>query len=616
MSAEAKAKAKAKAEAEADSDAEAGKKKLKVVLYWHMHQPEYRDLRTGVYRLPWTYLHAIKDYVDMVAHLEANPGAHAVINFAPTLLEQIEDYAQQVHGFLNNSTAIRDDLLASLIEPALPASVEQRIKLIKDCLRANEKHLIGRFPVYKRLADIALWLQAHPDTMIYLGDQYLIDLLVWHHLAWIGETVRRSDLRIKRLINKERAYTLRDRRELLTVIDEILSSVIGRYRVLAERGQIELSVTPYAHPIMPLMLDIKSTYEAMPDAQMPLMEQYPGGEERVRWHLKKGVETFTRVFGFEPKGCWPSEGSVSEATIALLPEFGFKWTASGGKVLHNSLKKSEMLSEGDERICIHHPYALKETKIACFFRDDGLSDLIGFTYSDWHADDAAANFLHHLEDIADACEKESTENIVSIILDGENAWEHYPENGYYFLNALYKGLVDHPQLELTTYSKFLNKESDKSRDKGREKDLQESSEVAFDEGSKMAKLPCLVAGSWVYGTFSTWIGDADKNRGWDMLGDAKHCYDRVIKAGHLNDEQLAKAEHQLAICEGSDWFWWFGDYNSAESVSDFDALYRQHLSHLYQLLGEEPPDYLSHAFSHGSGAPAMGGTMRPGQESG
>ncbi len=576
------------------------KKPLKVVLYWHMHQPEYRDLRTGVYRLPWTYLHAIKDYVDMVAHLEANPKAHAVINFAPTLLEQIEDYAQQVHGFLNSGTAIRDYLLASLVETALPVATEQRIRLIKDCLRANEKHLIGRFPAYQRLADLAPWLLEHHDAMIYLDNQYLIDLLVWHHLAWMGETIKRSDLRIKRLINKEKAFTLHDRRELLTVIGEILSSVIERYRVLAVRGQIELSVTPYAHPIMPLLLDLKSTHEAMPDASMPLLEKYPDGEARVRWHLQKGIETFKRIFGFEPKGCWPSEGSLSEATVSLLPEFGFTWTASGGNVLENSLNKSGFLDVEGEQVCRHNPYTVKELSTRCFFRDDGLSDLIGFTYTDWHADDAVANFLHHLENIADACEKEPEENIVSIILDGENAWEYYPENGYHFLSALYKGLVEHPRLELTTYSQFLSEGLDKGH----------------KEHSEATVLPCLVAGSWVYGTFSTWIGSADKNRGWDMLGDAKHCYDRVVGSGRLNEEKLARAEHQLGICEGSDWFWWFGDYNSAESVSDFDCLYRQHLSHLYQLLGEEPPEYLSHAFSHGNGDPAMGGAMRPGQESG
>lgn len=513
-----------------------------------------------------------------------------------------------MHGFLNSGTAIRDYLLSSLVETALPVATEQRIRLIKDCLRANEKHLIGRFPVYQRLADLAPWLQEHPDAMIYLDDQYIIDLLVWHHLAWMGETVKRSDLRIKRLIHKEKAFTLHDRMELLTVIGEILSSVIERYRVLAVRGQIELSVTPYAHPIMPLLLDLKSTNDAMPDAPMPLLEKYPGGEARVRWHLQEGIETFRRIFGFEPKGCWPSEGSLSDATVSMLSEFGFIWTASGGNVLHNSLNKAELLNGDDECASVHHPFTVKKLSTECFFRDDGLSDLIGFTYSDWHADDAVANFLHHLENIADACdsaaagEKESEENIVSIILDGENAWEYYPENGYHFLSALYKGLVEHPRLELTTYSRFLDERDEEEHEKGHK------------EHSEASVLPRLVAGSWVYGTFSTWIGSTDKNRGWDMLGDAKHCYDRVVGSDRLDEEQLARAGRQLGICEGSDWFWWFGDYNSAESVSDFDCLYRQHLSHLYQLLGEEPPEYLSHAFSHGNGDPAMGGAMRPGQE--
>jgi alpha-amylase/alpha-mannosidase (GH57 family) len=179
--------------------------------------------------------------------------------------------------------------------------------------------------------------------------------------------------------------------------------------------------------------------------------------------------------------------------------------------------------------------------------------------------------------------------VVSIILDGENAWEYYPANGYYFLSALYKKLAEHPQLELTTFSDFIT------------------------HNKPIGNLPRLVAGSWVYGTFSTWIGDPDKNRGWDMLGDAKHVFDRVVASKRLNKQQLAAAEHQLAICEGSDWFWWFGDYNSADSVSDFERMFRMHLVHLYQILGENPPEYLSHTFTHGSGSPAAGGTMRPGQ---
>ncbi len=565
------------------------KRPLKVVIYWHMHQPEYRDLRTGEYQLPWTYLHTIKDYVDMVAHLEALPEARAVVNFAPILLEQIDDYAQQVRGFLQNSAAIRDPLLAALAGPALPAAPEQRISLIKSCLRANEERLINRFTPYKRLAAMAEWMIAHADTVMYAADQYYADLLVWYHLAWMAETVRTDDPRIRKLMKKQRGYTLHDRRELLDIIGGLCATVIGRYRVLAEAGRIELSMTPYAHPIVPLLLDLKSAHEAMPDAPLPLLEKYPDGEARARWHLQKGIETFKHFFGFLPQGCWPSEGSISEQTLKLLSEFGFRWAASGEAVMHNSLKVSGLAVE-DSGSSNHQAYLLDGSDTACFFRNDGLSDLIGFTYSDWHADDAVANLVHHLENI-DNSRASHSDAIVSIILDGENAWEHYPENGYHFLSALYKALANHADLELTTYSEYL-----------------------ADKDTQPVKLPHIVAGSWVYGTFSTWIGDTDKNRGWDMLGDAKHSFDSILSSGRLNDDHVKAAEQQLAICEGSDWFWWFGDYNPAQTVSDFERLYRVHLANLYQYLGLEPPAYLSHTFTHGSGTPAMGGAMRPGHE--
>ena len=561
---------------------------LKVVLYWHMHQPEYRDLSTGTYQLPWTYLHVIKDYVDMVTHLETHPQAHVVVNFAPVLLEQIDDYAQQIKACLEGHADIADPLLAALVQPLLPADSNSRMDLILACLRAHEERMIKRFPAYQRLAEIARWLQRDPDTVMYIDNQYLADLLVWHHLAWMGETVRRTDPRIKNLIEKQTSYTLGERWALLGIIGELISSVIGRYRKLAEQGQIELSVTPYAHPIMPLLLEIKSARQAMPEAPLPVNEEYPGGIERVQWHIKKGLKTFEHYFGFRPKGCWPSEGSISAATLGLLSDNGFQWVASGGAVLQNSLKAiDEKTDKGD---CLHLPYRLKGTEVDCFFRDDGLSDMIGFTYSHWHADDAVANLIHHLENIATSCQGHPN-SVVSIILDGENAWEHYPENGYYFLQALYRDLSNHAQIELTTYSKLLA------------------------QSPQVQGLAQLVAGSWVYGNFSTWIGDQDKNRGWDMLVEAKRCFDGVLDSGRLDADQRRRAELQLAICEGSDWFWWFGDYNDAQSVSDFEGLFRRNLRQLYLLLGEIPPPYLSEVFTRGKGSPDMGGTMRRGQES-
>ena len=559
------------------------KSKLNLVLCWHMHQPEYRDLQTGEFMMPWTYLHVIKDYVDMAGHLEAVPKAKAVVNFAPILLEQIEEYARQVNGYLHDRISITDPLLAVLVNPDIPADPEERMKLVKDCMRANRERQINRYPAFKRLVEMADWLEHHYDSLTYVNSQFISDILVWYHLVWMGETVKLTDSRIKRLIEKGYGYTLHDRVEILEVIAEQLSGIICRYKALAGKGQIELSFTPYAHPIMPLLLDLNSTHEAMPNAPLPELDSYPGGAERVFWHLEKGMQIFKRFFGFNPKGCWPSEGSVCAQTLKILGDFGFDWTASGGSVLHNSLNLAENLKPE----VIHHPFKLQKTNIACFFRDDGLSDLIGFEYSNWHADDAVGDLIRHLENIA---ADEPGDKVVSIIMDGENAWEYFPDNGYYFLSALYQRLANHPSIALTTFSECLQNKIE------------------------IKPLTKIVAGSWVYGTFSTWIGGADKNRGWDMLGDVKCAFDKVISDGRLTDQQVQQAELQLAICEGSDWFWWFGDYNPGEAVSNFEKQFRLNLENLYRLLGEDPPAYLAISFTQGSGAPAMGGAMRPGVE--
>ncbi|MCG2634627.1 MAG: glycoside hydrolase family 57 protein [Gammaproteobacteria bacterium] len=559
---------------------------LKVVLCWHMHQPEYRDSNSGVHHLPWSYLHAIKDYSDMAAHLESVPGARAVVNFAPILLEQIDDYSQQIHRFLHDGSTILDPLLAALANPVSAHDPDTRLQQIKHCLRASRERIIERFEPYRKLAELADWVLQHPAGLIYLGDAFFTDLLVWYHLGWMGESLRRSDPRVKQLMDQASNYTLHDRRMLIELIGEVMTDLIPRYRKLAESGCAELAMSPYAHPIVPLLLDLESAREAMPDAVLPVMAHYPGGEARARWHIEKGLKTFKHYFKQTPVGCWPSEGGVSQTTLSLLAEYGFKWTASGGGVLQNSLNHQHQPHKHPS--CIHHAGRVEGADINCYFRDDGLSDLIGFEYASWHADDAVANLLHHLDGISDKCEQPG--NVVTIILDGENAWEYYPENGYHFLQALYAGLAAHPQIELSTFSDVLPKSDD-----------------------QCIELPTLVAGSWVYGTFSTWIGSPDKNRGWDLLDAAKLTFDAVMGQKTLSPEQRTRAERQLAVCEGSDWCWWFGDYNPATSVSDFEHLYRMHLSTLYHLLGVEPPEELTREISHGHGDPAMGGAMRPGQ---
>ncbi len=554
---------------------------LRVVLCWHMHQPMYRDAGSCDYALPWTYLHALKDYVDMAAHLENEPAAKAVVNFAPVLLDQLDDYARQVREFLTHDQPIRDPLLAALAGTGLPTAERPRRELIQACLKVNPDKVTSRFPPFMELVCLAERALVTPHGSSYLSDGFLYDLLTWYHLAWMAETVRRQDPRVQALQEQARGFSAQDRRDLMILIGELLGGVIPRWRALAQSGQVELSVTPYGHPIMPLLLDLDSAREAMPDVELPEFSNYPGGDRRARWHISEGLAGFKHHFGFAPNGCWPAEGGVSSTTLNMLGAAGFRWTATGETVLRNSLQDSS-------EQCLHRAYRFGHPGIHCFFRDDGLSDLIGFKYADWHADDAVADLLHHLENIRQACTE--TDPVVSIILDGENAWEYYPENGYHFLKALYHGLSQHPGIKLTTFNECIN-----------------------DQVQTMP-LPRIVAGSWVYGTFSTWIGDPDKNRGWDMLIALKQAFDHSVRAGRITGSRLAEAERQLAICEGSDWFWWFGDYNPDNAVSDFDQLFRRNLLNTYHLLGIDPPDYLDRRFSFGSGSPARGGVMRHGQQ--
>jgi alpha-amylase/alpha-mannosidase (GH57 family) len=419
----------------------------------------------------------------------------------------------------------------------------------------------------------------------YASRQFMVDLAVWYHLAWLGETVRLGDPRVQSLMDRERHYSAEDCRLLLEVIADILGGIIPRYRRLFGTGQVELSVTPYGHPILPLMLDFRSAREALPAVELPATREYPGGDDRASWHIARALQVFTHAFGVRPRGCWPSEGAVSARTLALLDQFGFDWVATGEAVLRHSLTASQAWDAAREVSVLHRPYHLPGQKVRCFFRHDALSDLIGFTYATWHGDDAAMNLVHHLEQLAIQYE-DDPDHVVAIILDGENAWEYFPANAYYFLKALYEGLATHPRLRLSTFSQCLA------------------------DGIAARELKELVAGSWVYGNFSTWIGHPAKNQAWELLSEAKRAFDRGVVEGALSDAEQLAAERQLGVCEGSDWCWWFGDDNPAESVRSFDALYRRHLTNLYRILEEEVPGTLAEPIAQGGGAAELGGVMK------
>lgn len=552
--------------------------KLLVNIYWHMHQPDYRDLITGEYILPWTYLHAIKDYSDMAHHLEANIKARVTFNFVPILLDQLEDYVEQ---FATNK--IKDPLLKMLAEPHLEdISAEYCQLIIESCFKSHHEKMLLPYAEYQRLYHLyQIASQASTDIHLqYFSAQYKADLLVWYHLAWMGESIKRDNLLVQLLIKKGSRFSVVDRQGLFALIGEIMTSLIPRYKALQQRGQIEISSTPHDHPILPLLLDFNSTLDAMPNATMPITTQYAGGEARAISHIQRAQTSHEKRFGEKPVGMWPAEGSVSKDALLLLAKQGVQWAASGETVLTNSLLKSNP----NKTLISHHDYLYKPYKISdgsneivCFFRDDRLSDKIGFEYAKMHSSDAVNDFIRDLELVRTSFQK--TENpVVSVILDGENAWEYYPYNGYYFLSELYLALANHPDIEMVTQSEVLQA-------------IKQPNQSPYNVFC--GNLPEIAAGSWVYGTFSTWIGSKDKNRGWDLLCDAKLAYDQVLQMGNLSALEQNHCDEQLAVCEGSDWFWWLGDYNAASSISSFDMLYRRNLSNLYSLLKLPVPASLS-----------------------
>lgn len=544
---------------------------LTLVLLWHMHQPEYRDYASGEFRLPWVYLHALKDYSDMAWHLETHPGVHAVVNFTPVLLEQLEDYAGQFA-----SGKLRDPLLRLLARPAgEPVSEEERALIVERCFPPEHAAMTQPFAAYESLRALYKVLKAHDaGTLHHLSDQYFYDLLVWHHLRWSGETVRRASPILTRLMAIGTRFSYAERKALLDLIGEVVRGLLPRYAKLATSARVELSTTPHHHPLAPLLISFETAREAMPSVALPTSPGYPGGYGRVRSQLESAIAAHASRFGAPPAGVWPAEGAISKTFLELISESGCQWAASSAQVLRNSLQGASHFRP--------YRFTAGARALTLFFRDERLSDLIGFEYSKWNSHDAAANMIAQLEAIAATQGDEPP--VVSVMLDGENCWEHYAYNGYYFLTALYKALESHACIRTATCS-----------------------EVLKEPPAAPAALERVVAGSWVHGNFSTWIGAPDKNRAWDLLCAAKQTFDVLVASGRLGGEQLAAACRQLGACEASDAFWWLGSGNHARTVGDFDRLFRAELAQLYRLLELPVPQALALPIAQAPGAAAAEG---------
>jgi alpha-amylase/alpha-mannosidase (GH57 family) len=537
---------------------------MRVVMLWHLHQPDYRV--DGAFTRPWVYLHALSGYTDMAAQLESSPAMRAVVNLTPVLLDQLDDYAGRLAAWRRDGRPIGDPLLDALVE--LPPAGPARAAVVRTCLTALEGRRARRHPHFHAHAEAAS--RQDPEA---LPDGLFADLLVWFHLAWLGKSLRAVDARAGALFERVSRLDRADRYALLELIADAVSRVIPRWRSLADDPRVELATSPFYHPLSPLLLDFGAALDRAPSAELP-SAPYPGGETRLSWQTREGLARFGTLLGSRPAGCWPPEAALSEETLRQLAQAGFEWTAGSQSVLDATLTYHDTATRGPYRL-----FRSADAGICCAFRDDGLSDRIGFEYQHWQPADAARDLVQHLEAIA----REPGRDLALIALDGENPWEYYPDEGDGFLRGLYQALTTHPLLRPATMRDCLR-----------------------ELGQRATPLPRLRAGSWVHGELLTWVGHPEKNRAWEMLIEAKRRFDASGAADHA----LA---HLLGACEGSDWFWWPGVHNPTPAVAQFDELYRAKLASLYRGLGLSPPESLARPFATGVGHQvAAGGTMQRG----
>ena len=538
---------------------------LYITFLWHMHQPYYKDPVQGEYVLPWTYLHAVKDYYDMAAIVDETPGAKAVFNLVPSLLEQIVDYA---------SGRVRDPFLSLGRMAPSDMGEDDRLFLLENFFSANRQRMIEPHKRYLEL----LYLAGDGDTtrtaerLRHFKDQDLLDLQVWFFLAWTGEIARRHYPVLQELVRKGKNFTLEDKALLLDTQREILQGIIPLYRRLCSEGKAELSVSPYFHPILPLLCDMKIAQAAMPRASLPAKGfRHP---DDARNQVEQGVRYFSEILGFSPAGMWPSEGAVSDESLVIIAESGLRWAASDEGVLSRSL--SAGLGAGREALYQPHLFRSGSSELNLFFRDHALSDLIGFTYSQWSADRAVSDFIARLKEIR---HHSPGSRVVPIILDGENAWEYYPENGCQFLRQLYARIAETPELELATFSETL------------------------DRLPAPRVLTHIHPGSWINANYGIWVGHNEENLGWDYIEQAReaavsHSPQVAAMLSQRGDAVSGGDETTRLICkslyaaEGSDWFWWYGDDHFSPHNDKFDLLFRKFLTNVYRLLGLDTPRHL------------------------
>ncbi len=530
-------------------------------IIWHQHQPFYAtDPETGLVVAPWVRMHAAKDYVDMAAMLEDYPDIHVTFNLTPSLIQQLQD--------LENGK--RDIIWEMTLIPAENLTVEQKTYILQRFFDVNGK-IIARFPRYQELQ---LQRVGASDEQIATAietwtAQDFLDLQVLFNLAWTDPDYLAEEP-LAALLAKGSGYTEEDKQTVLDVHADLISQVIPTHKKLQKSGQIEVTFTPYAHPILPLLIDTNLAQVAVPDIDLPT--RFTHGEDAVQ-QLERGVALYEDNFGQAPRGMWPAEGSVAQLMVGMTSRAGVEWMVTDEAVLANSLGINfTRLAENVpmNATTLYKPFTVGkgDDTVTIFFRDTALSNKVSFDYSQIPAAQAVSDFMSRIRAIRDAVkEQEGGPYVLTVILDGENAWEWYDNDGKEFLNGIYTELSNDSTIRTVTPGEFL--------------DLYEQEPEIIPE---------LWAGSWDNATFETWIGEPEENRAWNYLSTARDVLEEY--KDQVSAEALETATLAMLAAEGSDWFWWYGTDKDSGNDAAFDVQFRETLGQVYDALNLERPDFL------------------------
>ena len=529
--------------------------KIHIAFVWHMHQPYYKDLATGKYEMPWVRLHGAKDYHFMVEILDRFPKIKQTFNLVPSLISQINDYA------LNNAT---DNVLELTEKKAADLNIDDKAFILWNCFMANWDNMIKPYPRYFELLEKRGYYVAQkelPEIALKFTVQEFLDLQVWFNLSWFDPITVSKDPVLKAIIAKGKKFTEADKTLVLLKQKELIARIIPKYKEVMERGQIELTTTPFYHPILPLVFDTSIAKVSLPRLNMNFTFSAPEDAEE---QVKRAVALHEKTFGVKPDGLWPAEGSVSEDIIPLLVKYGITWISSDEEILMQSIK-----AFNGKNNYLYKPYIARKngSEVKIIFRNKELADAIGFLYSKWDAKAAVNDFIDKIYGIANTTGIDNP--LITIILDGENAWEYYKNNALDFFTELYERLSNDGRIETTTVSAYMAKFPPKD------------------------VLPYLYPGSWINHDFYIWIGHEEDIKAWDYLNRVRqdlNTWKEEIKA--KDPAAFEKIMEEMLISEGSDWNWWYGDDHSSVQDEEFDKLFRKHLANIYEFAGKEVPPYL------------------------